>query len=179
MRERKVMKRLFAVLLGCLVSTGAYAQQSSVPKEIAGYKNLTVSFSKSAGDCNLKDATLFANHLKDKLAGIGIEQRDDVYSAVRLGISAQRFGAVGGQCVTMVELTFQGALSKDNIRTSDEGVMAAVNRLGVIPLVLYKEGQFAVQPQVQPSAGGESTTSQKAALRMIEGLVDSLKAKRQ
>ena len=55
------MKRLFAVLLGCLVSTGAYAQQSSVPKEITGYKNLTVSFSKSAGDCNLKDETLFVN----------------------------------------------------------------------------------------------------------------------
>jgi len=170
------MKRLFAVFLGCLVSTGAAAQQEGILKELVGYRDLSVAFSKSAGDCNLKDAAMFEGQLKDKLAAIGIEQRDDVYSVARLGISAQKFGA--GMCVTMVELTFQGALSKDNIRTSDEGVQAAIDRLGIIPLVLYKEGQFAVQPQTQPAAGGESTTSQKAALKMIEGLVDSLKAKR-
>ncbi len=172
------MKRLFPILLGCVISTGAYAQQDSVPKEILGYKDLSVSFSKSAGDCNLKDATVFTSHLKDKLAGIGIEQRDDVYNAVNLGVSAQRFGVVGGHCVTLVELTFHVALSKDNIVTSDVRVKSAVDRLGVIPLILYKDGEFAVQPQAQPAAGGESTTSREAALKMIENLVDRLKAKR-
>lgn len=173
------MKRLFPVLLGCVISTGVYAQQDSVPKEILGYKDLSVSFSKSAGDCNLKDATVFADRLKDKLAGIGIAQRDDVYNAVNLGVSAQRFGVVGGHCVTLVELSFHAALGKDNIVTSDARVKNAVDRLGVIPLVLYKDGEFAVQPQTQPAAGGESTTSRQAALKMIDDLVSRLKAQRQ
>jgi len=172
------MKRLFLILLGCVLSTGAYAQQSSVPKEILGYKNLSVSFSKSAADCNLKDAAVFAERLKDKLSGIGIEQRNDVYGGVNLGISAQRFGAIGGHCVTLVELSFQSALGSDNIVTSDERVKQIVDRLGVIPLTLYKDGQFAIQPQSQPSAGGESTTSQEAALKMIDNLVTRLKEQR-
>ncbi len=172
------MKRLLPILLGCVISTGATAQQDSVPKEILGYKDLSVSFSKGAGDCNLTDATVFADRLKDKLAGIGIERRDDVYGTVNLGISAQRFGAVTGHCVTLVELTFRGALGKDNIVTSDQRIKRAVERLGVIPLILYKDGEFAVQPQSQPAAGGKSTTSQQAALKMIDNLVERLKAQR-
>lgn len=172
------MKRLFPILLACLVATGAAAQQASVPQEILGYKNLSVSFSKHVGDCNLKDAALFANRLEDKLAGIGITRRDDVYSTANLGISAQRFGGVTGHCVTLVELTFRSALGKENIVTSDERVMRAVERLGVIPLILYKDGEFAIQPQAQPVAGGESTTSREAALEMIDDLVGRLAAKR-
>lgn len=170
------MKRTIAILLGCVISTGAAAQESGVAKELAGYRDVSVAFSESAGDCNLKDSGLFANQLKDKLAEIGIKQRDDVYSVARLGISAQKFGV---ECVTLVELTFEGKLSKDNIVTSDERVKATVDRLGIIPLVIYKDGEFAVQPQSQPAAGGESTTSQEAALGMIEDLVDRLKARRQ
>jgi enamine deaminase RidA (YjgF/YER057c/UK114 family) len=48
-----------------------------------------------------------------------------------------------------------------------------------IPLTYYQDGQIGVQPQDQPSAGGESTTSQEAALKMIENLVENLKAKRE
>ena len=81
--------------------------------------------------------------------------------------------------MTIVELSFQGALSKDNIVTSDERIKAAVDRLGIIPLTFYKDGMFGVQPQSQPAAGGPSTTSQEAALTMIEDLVERLKSKRQ
>lgn len=173
------MKKLCVLLLGCVIPGGALAQQDSVAKELVGYRDLTVAFSEHAKDCNLDDAGLFESSLKDKLAGAGIVQRDDVYSVAKLGISAQKFGAIGGHCVTMVELTFEGQLGKDNIVTSDKRVMAAIDRLGVIPLVVYKDGMFAVQPQSQPAAGGESTTSQEAALGMIEDLVDRLKARRQ
>lgn len=174
--EGYVMKRTIAILISCLISTGAAAQQGGVAEELNGYRNLAVNFSKHAGDCNLKDPGLFEGRLKDKLAEIGIEQRDDVYAMARLGISAQKFGA---HCVTMVELSFHGNLGKDNIVTSDQNLKAAVDRLGVIPLIIYKDGEFAVQPQAQPAAGGESTTSREAALGMIEDMVDRLKAKRQ
>ncbi len=173
------MKYFLPILLLCFVSTGAYAQQGSVAKEIIGYRDIGVGFSKSAEKCNLKDADLFKTHLGTKLAEIGIIQRDDVYGAISLGISAQNFGAIGGHCVTMVEINFRAVLGKDNIVTSDQRLMEAINRLEIIPLILYKDSVFAVQPQNQPSAGGETTTSQEAALKMIDTLVENLKAKRE
>ena len=174
------MRGLFTVLLGLLISTGASAQQSSVPKEITGYKDIMVAFSPSAGDCNLKEAEVFKNHVKEKLAEIGIVQRDDLYSVVTLGISAQQFGAIGGHCVTNVQMAFQASLSNKNIVSSDPRLTSAMDRLQVIPITFYKDGAFSVQPQVQSStSGAPSKASEEAALGMIDGIVERLKAKRQ
>jgi hypothetical protein len=173
------MKYFLPILLLCFVSTGAHAQQSSVAKEIIGYRDISVGFSESAEKCNLKDAELFKNHLRTKLAEIGIVQRDDVYGAIGLGISGKDFGAIGGHCVTMVEINFNAMLGKDNIVTSDQRLREAIDRLERIPLTVYKDSAFAVQPQSEPSAGGETTKSQEAALGMIDTLVENLKAKRE
>ena len=174
------MNRFVPVLACCLFSAGAFAQTAtSVPEEITGYRNMAVSFSKSASDCNLTNADLFKAHLSEKLAGIGISQTADSYSGVSLLISGQRFGAIGGHCVTLVELVFEGAIGKDNFVTSDERLKATIDRLGVIPVIFYKEGRMAVQPQAEPAAGGESKPSEQAALAMIDEMVESLKAKRQ
>ena len=67
------MTRVLAVVLACLVSTGALAQQTSVPQEITGYRDLAVTFSGKAGDCNLTDATMFEDKLKRFDPGFGIE----------------------------------------------------------------------------------------------------------
>lgn len=173
------MRYILSILALCSLSTGAYAQQTSVAKEITGYRDISVGFSKSAEKCNLNNAALFKKHLETKLAEIGIAQRDDVYGAIGLGISGQRFGAIGGHCVTRVELNFMAVLGKENISVGDQRLRDAIDRLERIPLIIYKDSLFAVQPQSQPAAGGESTTSQEAALEMIETLVDNLKAKRQ
>ena len=174
------MKGLFAVLLGLMISSGAYAQQTTVAKEITGYKDIMVAFSESAGDCNLKEAEVFKSHLKEKLAEIGIVQRDDLYSVVTLGISGQRFGAIGGHCVTNVEMTFLASLSNKNIVSSDERLKVVMDRLKVIPITFYKDAAFSVQAQVQSSNTGEpSKASEEAALGIIDGIVERLKAKRQ
>lgn len=167
---------ILPALLGCLLAAGAQAQMSNVPKEITGYNEMAVTFSKEASKCNLEDADLFKAHLSDKLAAIGLRRSAESYAGVNLRITGQKFGF---ECVTMVELTFEGAIGKDNFVTSDERLKAAVDRLGVIPVIFYEEGRIAVQPQAQPAAGGESKTSEKAALAMIDDLVASLKAKRQ
>ena len=169
-------KALLGALLGCLVATGAAAQQSNVAKEIIGYRDLSVAFSKSAADCNLQKADLYKAHLSDKLAEIGITQTTESYAGVSLLVSGQKFGV---ECVTLVEMVFEAAVGKDNFVTSDERLKAAIDRMEVVPIIFYQDGRMAVQPQAQPSAGGETTTSQKAALAMIDELVASLKAKRQ
>ena len=48
-----------------------------------------------------------------------------------------------------------------------------------MPVPFYKDGAFAVQAQTQPSAGGESTKAQEAALKMIDSIGERLKTRRQ
>lgn len=172
------IKALMLAFLGCLVAVGAQAQSKSVPEAITGYRNMSVSFSEGAADCNLKDANVFKTHLSEKLAGIGISETGESYSGVNLRISGRKFGAVTPHCVTSVEFVFQAAIGKDNFVTSDERLKATIDEIGVIPIVFYRDGRMAVQPQSEPSAGGESETSKNAALKMIDEMVASLKAKR-
>ena len=173
------MRVLLAGCLACLVSFGAAAQGTGVPKEIVGYRNIEVTFSKSAAECNLTDGKMFEDRLRRKLADLGISQREDMYSMVGLNINARPFGLLDAQCVTRVEVVFQTLLGKDNIVTSDQRVRQLVDRLGVVPITYYKDGAFAVQAQTQPAAGGESTKAQEAALEMIDTIVERLKEKRQ
>jgi hypothetical protein len=76
-------------------------------------------------------------------------------------------------------LFFNAVLGKDNLVTSDERLKAAIDRMKVIPIVLYEDGQIGVQPQTQPSSGGKSTDTQKAVQTAIGELVDRFKSKRQ
>ncbi len=173
------MRQLAPIFFACVISTGAYAQDSTIVKEITGYRDINVSFSENAEKCNLKDAKLFKDQLGTKLAEIGVTQREDRYSYIDLLISGQTFGIIGGHCVTEVRMNFFAVLTPANIVTSDERLKSTLDKLERIPVTYYQDGRLGVQPQDQPSAGGESTTSQEAALKMIENLVASLKAKRE
>ena len=174
------MKRLILALACCALSTGAWAQtQTSVPKEITGYKTILVSFSEGAKKCNLEDPAAYSARLGEKLAAIGVPQNDESLLVATLGVSGKKFGAIGGHCVSMVELRFNAALGKDNIVTDNQTVRQAVDKLGVFPITLYSNGMFGVQPQAEPAAGGESTESKKAILGMIDDLVENFKKKRQ
>jgi hypothetical protein len=173
------MKRIVLALACCALSTGAFAQsQTSVPKEITGYKKILVSFSEGAKQCNLEDPAAYSARLSEKLGEIGIQQSDENLLVVTLGVSGKNFGMIGGHCVSMVELKFNAALSKDNIVTSDARARQAIDKLGVIPITLYSNALFGVQPQAEPAAGGPTTESKKAVLEMIDDLVESLKKKR-
>jgi hypothetical protein len=174
------MKRIVLALACCALSTGAWAQaQTSVPKEITGYKTILVSFSEGAKKCNLEDPAAYSARLKEQLAGIGIRQNDQSLVVATLGVSGRRFGVMGGHCVSLVELAFNANLSKDNIVTDNEAVRRSIDKLGVFPITFYSNGMFGVQPQAEPSAGGQSTKSREAILGMIDDLVARLKEKRQ
>ena len=111
------------------------------------------------------------------LAELGIQQNDESRLVANLGVSGQRFGALA-RCVSLVELTFNAALSKDNIVTSNQTVRQAVDKLGVFPITLYSNGMFGVQPQIESASGDPSQVSKKAVLGMIDDLVENLKKKR-
>jgi hypothetical protein len=138
-----------------------------------------VSFSEGARKCNLEDAAAYEARLSEQLADIGIPQNDQSLLVATLGVSGKRFGIIGGHCVSMVELKFNAALSKENIVTDNQNVRQAVDKLGVFPITLYSNGMFGVQPQSEPSAGGPTTQSKEAILGMIDDLVARLKEKRQ
>ncbi len=173
------MKALVPALLGCLIAAGAQAQSTSVPNEITGYRNMTVNLGKTAPDCNLKNADLLKTQLSDKLASIGITETADSYAGVELLVTARKFGGITAHCVTLVELVFVGAIGKDNFVTGDKRLRAAIDRMKVVPIIFYKQSSMGVQPQTQPSSGGESDATEKAVLTMIDQLVSNLKAKRQ
>ena len=173
------MRRLILALACCALSTGAWAQtQTSVPKQITGYSKIAVNFSAGAQECQLEDPAAYSARLSEKLGEIGIQQNDESRLVANLGVSGQLFGALGTRCVSMVELTFNAALSKDNIVTSNQTVRQAVDKLGVFPITLYSNGLFGVQPQIESASGDPSQVSKKAVLGMIDDLVENLKKKR-
>ena len=173
------MRRLILALACCALSTGAWAQtETSVPKQITGYSKIAVNFSAGAKECQLEDPAAYSARLSEKLAELGIQQNDESRLVANLGVSGQRFGALA-RCVSMVELTFNAALSKDNIVTSNQTVRQAVDKLGVFPITLYSNGMFGVQPQIESASGDPSQVSKKAVLGMIDDLVENLKKKRQ
>lgn len=170
---------LLSGLLGCVFAAGAQAQTAGIPQEITSYRNLSVKMAGTPSKCNLTDTALIETQLSDKLAAIGITQNDQSYAGVELLVTTQKFAGVTAHCATLVELVFVGAIGKDNFVTSDEALKAAIDRMKVVPVIFYKEGRMAVQPQIEGSAGQESKDTEKAVLTMLDTLVDNLKAKRQ
>ena len=172
------MKALVPALLGCLIAASAQAQTTSVAKEIQGYRDIAVKLGDTASGCNLTDTSPLQTKLADNLAAIGIIQVDDLYASVELRVTAQKFGGITAHCATMVELVFSAALGSDNIVTGDKRLKAAIDRIKVIPIIIYKSARIGVQPQVQPSSGGKSTATEEAVLTAIDEVVHTLKASR-
>lgn len=174
----RIVKALAPAIVGCLITVGAHAQEAGVPGEIVGYRNMIVVLSETAGECNLTDTNMFRQRLADRLAEIGINPMDDVYANVELRITAKRFGGVIRHCVTSTELFFKFPIGSANFVTSDEQLKATIDRMNLVQVIIYEDGQIGVQPQTEPSSGGPSTDSQKAVLSAIDAMVERLAARR-
>ncbi len=166
-----------AALTAAIVSASAAAQ--TIPEELKGYSTVLVNFSDTAHECNLKDEAMFASHLQEKLAEIGITEDPQSHITVNIGISAKSLGLLKSQCTSQTVISFNARLRADNIVTDDPEVRRAIDRLKEFPIALYQLGRFGVQAQVQPPKGGESTSSQTAVLEMIDTMVAKLGELRQ
>ncbi len=167
------MWRSFIGLLSLtLVTQGATALAQSVPQEITGYRAIDVTFSANAHKCNLKDSEMFTARLRDRLSEIGIEHSDQSIVVARIGVTGFRYGLLGGTCASQTQLTFQTVLRAENIVTDNPAVRRAVDRLQVLPIILYDIGSIGVQPQTEPDQGGPSVTSRDAVFEMIDSLVE-------
>ncbi len=171
------MKRFVPIVAGCVAATGAFAQ-SSVPDEVTGYRSISVMYSGNAKGCDLEHSAAYKERLREKLAFIGVAQSDDSVLNANLGVSGRKFGLLGAQCLSAVQLVFVTTLRKENIVTDNPTVRTAVDRLEAFPIVLYQAGMLGVQPQGSASSVRKSTASKDATLKMIDDLVKGFDAKR-
>jgi hypothetical protein len=171
------MKSLFAILLGCVAAGSAFAQ-NSVPDVVTDYQSINVFYSERAAECNLEHSAAYEARLREKLAAIGVTQSDNSVLVANLGVTGQKFGLIGAQCMSAVELVFAATLRKENIVTNNPAVREAVDKLEAFPIVVYESGMFAVQPQGSTSTDRKSTASKEAALKMIDELVKGFDGKR-
>ncbi len=170
---------LAAAVLTPLLMMAGPATAQSVPAEITAYNTILVNFNETAAECNLKDEAMFRDHVRDKLAEIGITENPESVLTVNLGISAKSFGVRGTRCTTQTVLAFNTLLTSENIVTDNPGVRDAIDRLKEFPVTVHRLGRFGVQAQVQPPAGGESTSSQEGVFEMIDLMVAKLDEQRQ
>ena len=172
------MRLVLAGLILALSSSLATAA-GNVAKEVNAYRSIEVNFSENAHKCNLKDGKPFEDQLRKELFKIGVSENQDSMTYVVLAVTGTTFGALSAQCSSQTVLTFQTVLGAENIVVDNPAVRQAIDRLERIPVVFWQSGQFGVQPQTQPAAGGESTTSQEAVVKMITNLVARFNADRQ
>ncbi len=167
---------MFAAFVLVLVPARGDAQ--TVASEIKAYRDVTVSFSANADSCNLTDATMFKQKMRDKLASAGVRQSDASRVTVNLAVSANGFGLLKANCVFSTKLNFLVKLRADNIVTDDPAARRAIDRLGAVDVIIYSNGFFGTQNQRQPAAGGESTTVRDRVLKNIDLSVNKLVADR-
>ncbi len=172
MNKDYTMRFLTGLLLSIFFASPVLAD--NLPKEIWGYRDTVVTFSKSAGQCNLNDAALLKERLRVKLAEIGIKQSDETNLVAIISVSATGVGMLKTQCASNVQLSFESVLRAENIVTDNERTRKIVDRLGQIPIIVYQIGMFGVQSMQQPAAGGDSMDAQKAVIDMIDKLVARL-----
>ena len=163
------MRTVFLAALIALFATSA--QATNLPKEVWAFRDVTVSFSKNAGNCNITDPDVYANRLREGLGGIGIKENPDVALVAHLAISANGIGPLNTQCTSQVNMSFQTVLRADNIVTDNERQRRIVDRLGVIPITVYQIGMFGVQSMSEPTAGGKSMKAHEAVLQMIDKMI--------
>jgi len=159
-----------------LAATSALA--AGLPKEVAGYRDITVAFSEGAKGCNITDETLYSDRLREKLGEIGIKENPESILVAHLAISAKSFGILKAECVSQVSMNFQTTLTAENIVTDNDAVRQAIDRLKAFPVVVYQTGMFGVQTQQEPAGGGESTNASDVVLTMIDGMVEKFESER-
>jgi len=157
---------------------GTSAPAAGLPKEVTGYRDITVAFSEGAKNCNIKDEALYSDRLRDKLGEIGIKENSESILVAHLAISAKSFGVLNAECVSQVSMNFQTTLTAENIVTDNEAVRHAIDRLKAFPVVVYQTGMFGVQTQQEPSGGGESTRASETVLTMIDDMVKKFDSER-
>lgn len=150
----------------------AAAPAETVSDEISGYRQIYVNFNDSAGTCNLTDDKMFADRLAEKLLEIGVNRYDGAGLDANLGISANAQGTLSTSCAWHVQLSFIAVLPAEAIQTSAPSLRAALDRLGDIPVMIYRRGRFGSVALSQPARGGPSVTAQEAVLTAIDTLVE-------
>ena len=70
--------RIFLGVLAVFVIVVAPGRSDAqtAASEIKAYRNVTITFSENADECNLSDDTIFKQKIREKLAGAGIRQSD-------------------------------------------------------------------------------------------------------
>ena len=167
------MKKVIITFLCLLFPTGAFA--GNAIKEITGYRNIKVNFSSTAESCDLNDTKKFTDHLAEKLAKLGIKQRNDSVVVARLDIGGESFGLIKGHCALGTELTFRTILKSDNIATDNSNVRKAVDRLGAFSVDLYNVDLFAVEARVVSGGGPEKRILvDEKVLEMIDYMANKI-----
>lgn len=163
---------MLAVFVIVLAPVRSDAQTAA--SEIKAYRDVSVTFSENADECNLTDDTMFKQRVREKLEGVGVRQSNASRVNVNLAVSANGFGLLNTNCVFSMKLNFLVKLRAGNIVTEDPAARLAIDRLGTVDVNIYSNGFFATQQQRQPFDGGRSVTVRDRVLEMIRFSVDKL-----
>lgn len=169
------MKNFFAVLAAFVILLAPVrGEAQTAASDIKAYRDLTVTFSGNADECNLDDSDVFKQKMREALESAGIRQSNASRVNVNLGVSANGFGILNTNCVFSTKFDFLVKLDADKITTEDPAARNAFNRLGAVDVVIYSNGFFATQQQKQPFDGGRSVAVRDRVLDMIGMSVNKL-----
>ncbi|WP_420402308.1 hypothetical protein [Nisaea sp.] len=170
-----------ALLLALGISTpGTADANSGVAKELNAYsESIVVLDTKSEKTCNIEEkAKEYQAHLDAQLITLGINDDDESGLAAVLLITSQNFAIAGSHCALHVDLSFQTRIPPEMFTRLTDAQQAALNRIGSLPVSIWSASAMSVVPLTQPSAGGESDMAQKAVIRLIDAIIDLLRAQR-
>lgn len=166
-----------------LLSTNAFAQRvSNAPKEIKGYRTLSVDLMGKVKDCYIDNTDSLSKHAAAKLKSIGISEDPASIVQANVTFSGQSFGVGNTQCILVATLNLTTMLNKDNFVTENQRVRAAIDRLKTIPISLWHSTTYVVAPLVErANLDGTnklppSTKGREAAARAVDRLVEHLKS---
>jgi hypothetical protein len=170
------MKRCLLILMGCLVSSGAWGQTStSVPQEVRAFKQTYVLVSDGAKKCNISDAGLLQKRVEDGLAKLGLNQSGGSIVYPWLAVDGDTFGVLDKLCLYSVNLSFRTVLTNEMIATNDATLRAALERMKSFPVTLYEDSIIGVETLTDPGkvteAGGSKVARDKA-LAAVDQLVE-------
>lgn len=173
------MRILFGLLAVVAISlAGGRSDAQTAASEIQDYRNVTVTFSENADECNLSDEEIFKQTMREKLAGAGFQQSEVSRVDVNLAVSANGFGLFNTNCVFSTRLELLVKVNADTIKTSDPAAQRAIERIGAVDVVIYSNALIATQQQKQPFDGGDSIAVRDRVLEMIGSSVNKLVADR-
>jgi len=172
-----VLKK-FLIVIFCLFPSTVFAE--NVVKGLNGYNKIVIDFTKNADRCELEGANAYVAHLREKLAGIGISEKQDSNVSLRLQLGGTPLGMLDGQCAVAANLSVETVLHAKNVRANDRQVQMAIDRAGSFEVTLYNTGAFAVSSQVYKHIDGKSKSLVQWKLReIIERLAAKLNVARQ